>query len=91
MNFRDNTAFFTKNGVKIGMKTPTLIGSFNTDFGLADAFRDVARGKMFPTISLKKPGECVRANFGQAPFVYNIDDMMKVGCLIRGVSVFLGR
>ncbi|KAK7403812.1 hypothetical protein QQX98_010409 [Neonectria punicea] len=51
VNFRDNTAFFTKNGVKIGT-----------------AFHDVIRGKLHPAISLKKPGEYIRANFGQTPF-----------------------
>ncbi|KAM5369583.1 hypothetical protein ACJZ2D_008942 [Fusarium nematophilum] len=60
VNFRDNTAFFTKNGVKIGT-----------------AFHDVTRGKLYPAISLKKPGEYIRTNFGQTPFVYNIDDLMK--------------
>lgn len=60
VNFRDNTAFFTKNGVKIGT-----------------AFHDVIRGKLHPAISLKKPGEYIRANFGQSPFVYNIDDLMR--------------
>ncbi|EEU45534.1 uncharacterized protein NECHADRAFT_69522 [Fusarium vanettenii 77-13-4] len=60
VNFRDNTAFFTKNGVKIGT-----------------AFHDVIRGKLYPTVSLKKPGEFIRANFGQTPFVYNIDDLMR--------------
>ncbi|RSL66965.1 hypothetical protein CEP54_003523 [Fusarium duplospermum] len=60
VNFRDSTAFFTKNGVKIGT-----------------AFHDVIRGKLYPTVSLKKPGEFIRANFGQTPFVYNIDDLMR--------------
>ncbi|KAF5246539.1 hypothetical protein FAUST_1265 [Fusarium austroamericanum] len=60
VNFKENSAFFTKNGVKIGT-----------------AFHDVGRGKLYPTIGLKKPGEFVRVNFGQTPFVYNIDDMMR--------------
>ncbi|KHN96666.1 SPRY domain containing protein [Metarhizium album ARSEF 1941] len=60
VNFRDHTAFFTKNGVKIGV-----------------AFHDVTRTKLFPAISLKKPGEHIMVNFGQAPFVYDIDDMMR--------------
>uniref|UniRef100_A0A8H7NFI9 Protein SSH4 n=1 Tax=Bionectria ochroleuca TaxID=29856 RepID=A0A8H7NFI9_BIOOC len=59
VNFRENTAFFTRNGVKIG-----------------SAFDDL-RGKLYPAISLKKPGESIRANFGQHPFVYNINDMVK--------------
>ncbi|KAF5016924.1 hypothetical protein F66182_11239, partial [Fusarium sp. NRRL 66182] len=60
VNFKENSAFFTKNGVKIGT-----------------AFHDVARGKLYPAISLKKPGESIHANFGQTPFVYNIDDLMR--------------
>lgn len=60
ISFRDNTAFFTKNGVKLGT-----------------AFNEITRGKLYPAISLKKPGESIRANFGQTPFVYNIDDLMR--------------
>ncbi|KAF4983314.1 hypothetical protein FZEAL_1252 [Fusarium zealandicum] len=60
INFRDSTAFFTKNGVKIGV-----------------AFHDVIKGKLYPTVSLKKPGEYIRTNFGQTPFVYNIDDLVR--------------
>ncbi|KYK60437.1 hypothetical protein DCS_01574 [Drechmeria coniospora] len=60
VNFRDHTAFFTRNGVNLGV-----------------AFTDVDRSKMYPTVTLKKSGEQVLANFGQSPFVYNIDDMMR--------------
>ncbi|GJN70931.1 hypothetical protein PLIIFM63780_002477 [Purpureocillium lilacinum] len=60
VNFRDHTAFFTKNGVKLGT-----------------AFTDVVRSKLYPTVSMKKTGEQVTANFGQCPFVYNIDDMIR--------------
>ncbi|TWU72496.1 hypothetical protein ED733_001840 [Metarhizium rileyi] len=59
VNFRDHTAFFTKNGIKIGT-----------------AFHDVTQAKLFPAISLKKPGEHLIVNFGQTPFVFDIDDMM---------------
>lgn len=52
---------------------------FRTNQVLGTAFHDVARGKLYPTISLKKPGDYIRANFGQTPFVYNIDDQMRVG------------
>ncbi|MBE3043962.1 hypothetical protein IMZ48_15595 [Candidatus Bathyarchaeota archaeon] len=33
---------------------------------------------MYPSVGLKKYGEHIRTNFGQAPFVFNIDGMMKV-------------
>lgn len=42
------------------------------------AFQDVAKGRLFPTVSMKKAGEHVLVNFGQTPFVYNIDDLMRV-------------
>ncbi|PHH70867.1 hypothetical protein CDD80_5676 [Ophiocordyceps camponoti-rufipedis] len=60
VNFRDKSAFFTKNGVKLDV-----------------AFKDVVKGKLYPSVSLKKPGEHILANFGQVPFVFNIDDLMR--------------
>ncbi|KAI1062180.1 hypothetical protein LB506_009684 [Fusarium annulatum] len=62
VNFRENTAFFTKNGVKLSMCMHT---------------NSPMKGRLYPAISLKKPGESIRVNFGQTPFVYNIDDMMR--------------
>ena len=46
-------------------------------FLIGGAFQDVTKGKIFPSISLKRPSEKIYANFGQAPFVFNIDDMVK--------------
>lgn len=37
----------------------------------------MTKGKIFPSISLKRPSEKIYANFGQTPFVFNIDDMVK--------------
>ena len=31
----------------------------------------------YPTVGMKKPGETVRANFGQEPFAFDIDRMMQ--------------
>lgn len=42
------------------------------------AVQDVPRSKLYPSVSLKKHGEEISVNFGQEPFVYNIDDMMNV-------------
>ncbi|KAI0146204.1 SPRY domain-containing protein [Xylariaceae sp. FL1272] len=61
VNFRTGQAFFTKNGTRAG-KGP--------------AFRDI-KGKLYPVIGLKKTGEHVRANFGQSPFVFDINKLMK--------------
>ncbi|KAH6655534.1 SPRY domain-containing protein [Truncatella angustata] len=40
------------------------------------AFRDV-KGKLFPVVGMKRNGEHIQANFGQTPFIYDIDGMMK--------------
>lgn len=52
------------------------------------AFQDVAKGKLYPSVSLKKAGEHVLVNFGQTPFVYNIDDMMRVRATFMSVSAY---
>lgn len=31
---------------------------------------------LYPTVGLQTPGEVVDANFGQAPFVFDIEDMI---------------
>lgn len=78
INFRDRTAFFTKNGVKLGESGIMFTGTTLT-LHPGTAFHEIARGKnYFPAVSLKQPGECIRANFGHTPFVYNIDDMVRV-------------
>ena len=41
------------------------------------AFQDV-KGKLYPSIGMKRPGEHVRANFGQTSFVFDIDRMVAV-------------
>jgi hypothetical protein len=41
------------------------------------AFRDLKRDvPYFPTVGMKKPGETLRANFGQEPFAFDIDKMV---------------
>lgn len=35
------------------------------------------KGTLYPAIGLKKPGDHIRANFGQSPFVFDIDNMMR--------------
>jgi hypothetical protein len=42
------------------------------------AFRDLKTDKLYyPTIGVKKPGESLRANFGQEPFAFDIDKMVQ--------------
>ncbi|KAI1812363.1 ran-binding protein [Poronia punctata] len=43
---------------------------------LGVAFRDI-RGKLYPVVGMKRAGEQVRANFGQSPFAYKIDEVVE--------------
>nr|XP_023013810.1 ran-binding protein 9 [Leptinotarsa decemlineata] len=43
---------------------------------LGTAFRDLPPN-LYPTVGLQTPGEVVDTNFGQEPFIFDIDDMMK--------------
>ncbi|XP_046687639.1 LOW QUALITY PROTEIN: ran-binding protein 9-like [Homalodisca vitripennis] len=43
---------------------------------LGIAFTDLPPN-LYPTVGLQTPGEVVDANFGQAPFMFDIEDMMK--------------
>ncbi|KAF1914301.1 CTLH/CRA C-terminal to lish motif domain-containing protein [Ampelomyces quisqualis] len=60
INFRTNTAFFTKNGQMLG----TAFRDLKTDV------------PYYPTVGMKKPGETLSANFGQEPFAFDIDKMV---------------
>ncbi|OAP64520.1 hypothetical protein AYL99_00492 [Fonsecaea erecta] len=59
INFNTCQAFFTKNGQDLGICFPELK-------------KDV---KLYPSIGVKKqPGALLAANFGQRPFVFDIED-----------------
>ncbi|KAJ9616366.1 hypothetical protein H2200_000084 [Cladophialophora chaetospira] len=61
VNFNTCQAFFTKNGLDLGI-----------------CFRELKKDlKLYPTIGMKKhSGALVTGNFGQRPFVFDIDDKM---------------
>jgi hypothetical protein len=60
INFSSGQAFFTKNGVNLGC-----------------AFREIRNPRPFPSIGMKKhTGAWVSVNFGQRPFLFDIDAMM---------------
>ena len=57
VNFKSGTAFFTRNGHPLG-----------------NAFKDMKEEeRLYPAVGFKKPGEHIRVNFGQTPFVFDID------------------
>ncbi|OKL58578.1 hypothetical protein UA08_06201 [Talaromyces atroroseus] len=64
INFTTGCAFFTKNGIMIGI-----------------AFRDLPASKsiaFYPSIGMKRHhGMHIRTNFGQQPFMYDIDGLVK--------------
>lgn len=62
VNFRDKTAFFTKNG---------------RDLGVAFRSIDTSK-KLYPVVGARKQGEHLRVNFGQEAFVFDIDNYMEV-------------
>lgn len=41
-------------------------------------FVSLLQSNLYPTVGLQTPGEVVEANFGQKPFVYDIEEVMKV-------------
>ncbi|PVI08390.1 Ran-binding protein-like protein [Periconia macrospinosa] len=61
INFRTNTAFFTKNGHYL-------------DTAFRDLKPGV---QYYPTVGMKKQNEMLKANFGQEPFAFDIDKMVQ--------------
>ncbi|KII86341.1 hypothetical protein PLICRDRAFT_43933 [Plicaturopsis crispa FD-325 SS-3] len=59
LDFTNGRAFYTRNGLLIGSPY-----EFPTDPAIA----------LFPSVGLRHTGEAVRANFGQAPFRFDIED-----------------
>ncbi|KAH0550885.1 hypothetical protein GP486_007751 [Trichoglossum hirsutum] len=68
--------FSSNDVVGCGVNFRTGCGFFTKNGTmLGTAFRDI-KGKIFPAVGMKKPGEHVRVNFGQSPFVFDIDSVM---------------
>jgi len=43
-----------------------------------NAFKDLKDVKVYPSIGMKRPHAQLSVNFGQKPFVFDIDGMMSV-------------
>lgn len=87
VNFRTGVAFYTKNGEHQGwwccrhlLPPPFSVYASVADQSSDIAFRDIKGSnlRLYPTVGLKKTGEHIRVNFGQSPFTFDIDGMMKV-------------
>lgn len=45
---------------------------------LGKAFEGIKGTQLYPSVGIKKPQEHLRANFGQTPFIFDIDSMIEV-------------
>uniref|UniRef100_A0A8C7WWV5 RAN binding protein 9 n=1 Tax=Oryzias sinensis TaxID=183150 RepID=A0A8C7WWV5_9TELE len=62
VNLINNTCFYTKNGHSLGKNLSVFVS---------------LQPNLYPTVGLQTPGEVVDANFGQHPFVFDIEDYMR--------------
>lgn len=82
VNLVNNTAFYTKNGHHLGIAftdLPVRMVRINMQINLPLSLltRSISlQPNLYPTVGLQTPGEVVDANFGQEPFVFDIDDML---------------
>jgi len=83
-NAIEGTLMFTRNGVELGVAftgvtLPMALSQQQTGAPpVADAgatggerLKRLLRLPLYPMVGLRTPGECVEANFGQRPFVYD--------------------
>lgn len=70
-------------GCGVNFRTGTAFFTKN-GVELGTAFRDI-KGKLYPAVGMKRPGEHVRVNFGQERFVFDIDHYMNVCPLFAGL------
>uniref|UniRef100_A0A665U121 RAN binding protein 10 n=1 Tax=Echeneis naucrates TaxID=173247 RepID=A0A665U121_ECHNA len=66
VNLINNTCFYTKNGISLECDI----------FKLNYSVFNIYQPNLYPTVGLQTPGEIVDANFGQQPFVFDIEDYM---------------
>ncbi|KAJ6121389.1 SPla/RYanodine receptor SPRY [Penicillium capsulatum] len=79
VNFSTGSAFFTKNGNYLGgCFAPNLRSCPEINLFTGEAFHDLRNVKLYPSVGMKKhPIVHFKANFGQEPFVFDIDGMVK--------------
>jgi hypothetical protein len=79
INLRHGHIFFTRNGVHLGKSLGQLklVKPPLTQIEGA-AFAQVKFEALYPSVGLKNQGEHIKANFGQAPFVFDIDGYVAV-------------
>ena len=73
INFRKGVAFYTKNGVELDTAFRDL--TFDTPG------KTNTKGDFWPAVGFRTPGEHLRLNFGQKPFIFDIDAYVMVHLL----------
>lgn len=63
-------------GCGINFRTGSAFFTKNGIF-LGDAFHGIKLDRLYPCVGIKKPGEHLKANFGQTPFVFDIDSVVE--------------
>lgn len=58
---------------------------------IGNAFRDLKDINVYPSVGMKRPQAHVTVNFGQRPFVFDIDEMMRVSSSVRSFQVTLSQ
>ncbi|XP_062442207.1 ran-binding protein 10 isoform X6 [Rhea pennata] len=81
VNLINNTCFYTKNGHSLGiaftdLPLPAMISNQFMEL-LQEYIQHLFKSNLYPTVGLQTPGEIVDANFGQQPFVFDIEDYMR--------------
>lgn len=64
-------------GCGVNFRTGEAFFTKNGNY-LGLAFSNIKADKLFPCVGMKKAGEGVKANFGQRPFVYDINAHVRV-------------
>lgn len=84
VNLVTNTCFYTKNGHNLGIAFQDLpvrseqsVILLHEKYTILTCISFKFQSKLYPTVGLQTPGEIVDANFGQQPFIFDIEDMLK--------------
>ncbi|KAL9103747.1 MAG: hypothetical protein Q9163_001251 [Psora crenata] len=78
IDFPRKTAFFTKNGHFLSKWAGRAFACTTNRIGAGHAFRDIKTGiPLYPSVGMKRPHAHLVVNFGQRPFIFDIDTMVE--------------
>ncbi|KAL7747857.1 hypothetical protein RI367_006792 [Sorochytrium milnesiophthora] len=86
INFITNVAFYTKNGVSLGVAYKDIPFNKPSPTNIPPASAQHTHGApnqpphgllVYPSVGMRTPGEAVEVNFGQNPFKFDIESYVK--------------